>query len=81
MIDHALAGGEDRLVVGDHVARRAAVALLEKLHGEVNALELAPGHRQIARLARAAAEHDRVVLRAELRRLSRRSRRAPRCGR
>ena len=56
------------VVVGDDVARRAAVVLLEELHREVDAVELAPRDRQIARLARAAAEHDRVETRSEARR-------------
>ncbi len=44
----------------------AAVALLEKLHREVDALEIAAGDRQIARLSGAAAENNGVVLGAEL---------------
>ncbi len=47
------------------VAFVAAILLRQKLHGEVNALELAAGNRQVARLLGAAAEQDRVVLSGE----------------
>ncbi len=47
---------------GDH-----ARALGEVLHREVHAAELAAGHGQVARNASARREHDRVVVRSELR--------------
>ena len=67
--DDALAGGEDG-ASGFHggeellfrVAFVAAILLGQKLHGEVNALELAAGDGQIARLLGAAAEQDGVVV-------------------
>ena len=43
----------------------AAVLLREVVDGEVDARELAAGHRQIARRRRAAAEHDGVEVAAQ----------------
>ena len=56
----ALAFRADELGVRDRVPFHALVRQREVLHREVNALQLAPGHRQIARQPRAAREHDRV---------------------
>ena len=62
-----LAGGEDRLVPSVRlVAGDAAVLLRQEIHGEMDAVELAAGHRQIARLLGAAGEHDRVVVLQQL---------------
>ena len=65
--DDALAGGEDEpaahvagVVFG--VALVAAILLGQELHGEVNALELAAGNGQVARMLGAAAEQDGVVV-------------------
>ena len=57
---HALAGGRDRLIRRDVVALAAPVLLGQKLHGQVNASELPPGHVQIARGRRSTGEHDRI---------------------
>ena len=43
-----------------------ALALVEVVHREVNALQLAPGDLQVARRARAGREHDRVELRPQV---------------
>ena len=40
------------------------VLLRQELHREVHAVELAPGHRQVAALLRAAGQQHRVELRA-----------------
>ncbi len=74
--DHVLAGGGDhrRLrraagapgICGPSLARDVAVALVEVLHREVDAAELAARHRQVARDARAGRDHDRVELRPQL---------------
>ena len=46
---------------GDAVSPATTLVLLrQKLHGEMNAVELAPRNRQVARLLGAAREHDRV---------------------
>ena len=66
--DDPLARGENGPLFRDRVARDAAVALLEKLHGKMDPAELAPGHRQIARAARTAAEDDGVMTAREARR-------------
>ena len=50
-------------------AATAAVAAVEVLHREVDAVELAAGDRQVARHARAGGDHDRVVLGPQLRRI------------
>ena len=47
--------------------RDVAVASVEVLHREVHAVELASGHGQVARHARADGEHDRVEALAQLR--------------
>ena len=61
-----LAVGEDRLGLGRRLAGDATILLRQKVHGEVHALELAPGHRQVAPLLGAAGEHHGVVLGDEL---------------
>ncbi len=57
-----LAVGEDRRAVAGFLAGHAAVLLRQEIHGEMDALELAAGHRQVARLFGAAGEHDGVVV-------------------
>ncbi|ABA48089.1 hypothetical protein BURPS1710b_3715 [Burkholderia pseudomallei 1710b] len=49
-------------LIGQLVARVHAVLLRQELHREMDAGELAPRHRQIARRLRAARDHDRVEL-------------------
>ena len=49
-------------LVGHAVARDDLVLLRQELHREMDAVELAARHRQVARLLRAAREHDRVEL-------------------
>jgi hypothetical protein len=44
----------------------APVLLRQEIHGEVNALELAAGHRQVARLFGAAGEHHGVIVLEQL---------------
>ena len=44
------------------LSSRLLVLRVQELHGEVDALELAAGDGQVARLGRAAAEHDGVEL-------------------
>ena len=44
------------------LAADAPVLLRQEIHGEMDALQLAAGDRQVARLFGAAGEHDRVVL-------------------
>ena len=58
--DHVLAGGEDRLRPGTRIALVAPVLLRQELHREMNALQLAAGDVQIARLLGAAREQDGV---------------------
>ena len=53
-------------LVGDRVAGHPLVLEREEVHREVDALELAAGDRQVARLGRAAAEADGVELGEEL---------------
>ena len=64
--DDVLAGSEDGLVGGRRFAGHTAVLLRQELHGEMDALELAAGHRQVVRLFGAAGEHDGVMLGDEL---------------
>ena len=68
--------GADARLVGDVLAGHAPVLLDQEVHREVHAGELAPGHRQIARVLGAAGEHHRVVLVEQLRRPGSRRRRA-----
>ena len=48
------------------LARYPAVALVQVVHREVDAAQLAAGHRQIARHARPRRQHDRVKAAAQL---------------
>ena len=64
--DDVLAGGEDRLGVVGRFAADPPVLLRQEIHGEMDALELAAGHRQIARLLGAAGEHDGIVVGEQL---------------
>ena len=59
MMMTCLSRAEMKSCVVDRVARAAAVLPGQELHGEVDAVELAPFDRQVARLGRAAAEADR----------------------
>ncbi len=43
------------------LAGHAAVLLRQEVHGEVNAAEIAAGHRDVARLFRAARQQNGVV--------------------
>ena len=52
----------------------------QELHGEVDAVEFAPGHRQVARLLRAAGQDHRVEIAQQVRRRQRRRPHAPQCG-
>ena len=56
------ARGKDRLDVALRLVADAPVLLRQKIHREMDALELAPGDRQVARLLAAAGEHHRVML-------------------
>ena len=69
--DHVLAAGEDRLHVAERLVAHAPVLLRQKIHGEMDAGELAPGDRQVAALLGAAGERDGVVLVEQLRRPAR----------
>ena len=60
--DDLLALGENRLDVALRLVAHPPVLLRQEIHGEMDALELAAGHRQVARLLGAAREHDGVVL-------------------
>ncbi len=61
--DHVLPGGADR---GLATELDRAGALIEVLHREVDAVELAARHGQVARNTRPGREHDGVVLFAKL---------------
>ena len=52
---------------GAELAGHPAVALVEVVHREVHAVELAAGDGQVARHARAGRQHDRVEAAAQLR--------------
>ena len=68
--DHdALAGGQN--LVGHVVAGIALVLLRQELHGEVNALQFAPGNIQIARSFRAAGQQHGVKFLAQILRRAR----------
>ena len=60
--DDVLAAGEDRLPLRLRFPAHAPVLLRQEIHGEMDALELAPGDRQIARLFRATGKHQRIVV-------------------
>ena len=65
VISRAAAGcGDARL--GAELARGPAVALVEVVHREVHAVELAARRGQVAGDAGAGREHDRVEARAQL---------------
>src|SRR6185437_15072470 len=72
--DDMLAGGADRLAhrglcharLRTVLAGHEAVALVEVVHREVDALQLAPWHAQIARNARSGRKHDGVEALAQL---------------
>ena len=66
MITTCLPVGAD--LVLDLLAERGPVGLREELHRLVDAAELAPGDRQVARDGGAHREHDRVEAVAQLRR-------------
>ncbi len=44
------------------LAADAPVLLRQEIHGEMDAFEIAAGHRQVARLLGAAGQHDGIVL-------------------
>jgi hypothetical protein len=60
--DDVLAGGEDSTLVRDVPARDAGVLLRQEVHRVMDAVQLASGHREIARLLGAARQHDAIVL-------------------
>ena len=62
---HALAGGENLTRI-ERVAFATLVLLRQKLHREMDALQLAAGNVQIARLLRAAGQQDGVELAAQI---------------
>ncbi len=55
----------NELVVWDGVAFAAAVLQGQIIHCEVDSLQLASGHQQVARLTRAAGKQDRVEIGAQ----------------
>ena len=59
--DDVLAAGEDRHDVAERLVADAPVLLGQELHGEMDAVELAAGDRQVARLLGAAGERDGIV--------------------
>ena len=63
--DDVLAGGEN--LISNDVACSEFVLLRQKLHREVDAFQLAARDLQIARLFRAAGQHDGVKVLADLR--------------
>ena len=75
-----LPAARDRRGSGAGSPADAAVALVEVLHREVDAVELAARHRQVARNARAGRDDDRVELLAQLVARRRRRRRRRRSG-
>ena len=62
MTTTCLPSASDRLDVAERLVADAAVLLRQELHREVDAVELAAGDRQVARLLGAARQHHRVVL-------------------
>ena len=78
--DDVLAGREDRRAV-DRIARRRAILLDQIVHREMDAVELAARHRQVARLLGAAGEDEDVDNRPSAARPARRRRPPCRCGR
>src|SRR5439155_56847 len=65
--DDALTLGGDEVGVGDRVTRGALVLEGQVLHGEVDARELAPRHREIPRVAGTAGQDECVEGVPELR--------------
>jgi hypothetical protein len=61
-----LALGEDRLDVVQRLAADAAVLLRQEIHGEVDAVEVAAGDRQVARLLGAAGSTTASYLRDQI---------------
>ena len=64
--DHVLAFGQDRRDVALRLAGDAAVLLRQEVHGEMDAVEIAAGHGEIARLLGAAGEQHGVIVALEL---------------
>src|SRR5690606_38870230 len=62
---HVLAPRVDAGGLGDGVTRDGPVPLLEVLHGEVYAVQIAALDLEVARLHRADGDKDRVVVRVE----------------
>ena len=60
--DDVFAAGQDRFGPADRLAADAPVLLRQKLHRKMDAVEFAARNRQVARLLRAAGEHDGIVL-------------------
>src|SRR3974390_2183606 len=60
--DYLFAGSEDRLDLTERLVAEATVLLRQEVHGEMDSLEFASGHRQVARLLRPAGQHHSVVL-------------------
>ncbi len=60
--DHALAGGQNLPAAGTASPSHALVLLRQEIHREMDALQLAAGHLQIARLLRAAGQQDGIEL-------------------
>ena len=64
--DDVLAAGEDRLARRRRLAADAPVLLRQEIHGEVDAIELAAGNGQVARLLGAAGQDDCIIVGNEL---------------
>src|SRR6185437_14330857 len=63
--EHALAGSENIVCRIERVALITTILLRQKLHGEVNALELAARDVEVARVLGPAAKQDSVVVLGE----------------
>ena len=59
---HMFTGRQDRRAHDRRFTADSPVLLRQIIHREMNALELASGHRQVAGMFRAAREHHRIVL-------------------
>ena len=57
-----LVGGEDRRDALLRLVADPPILLRQEIHGELHALEVAAGNRQVARVFSAAGEHDRIVV-------------------
>src|SRR5688572_539345 len=64
--DDLFALGRDELIVRNHVAFAAFVLQREVVHREMDAVELAPGDRQIARKRGSAGQQERVIVLSQL---------------